>query len=142
MSIQTITTTEQLQALCNRLCKHSYITIDTEFLREKTYYPKLCLIQVASDDETAIIDPLVAGIDLSPFWILMDNENVTKVFHAARQDLEIFYNLSGRLPASLFDTQIAAMVCGFGEQVGYETLVQKIAQKQLDKSSRFYGLVK
>ena len=137
MPVQTITTTPQLQALCDRLAQHSYVTVDTEFLREKTYYPKLCLIQVASDDESAIIDPLVDGIDLSPFWDLMDNGNVTKVFHAARQDLEIFYQLMERLPKNLFDTQIAAMVCGFGEQVGYETLVQKIAKQPLDKSSRF-----
>ena len=135
--IQTITTTQQLQALCDRLRQHSYVTVDTEFLREKTYYPKLCLIQVASDDESAIIDPLVETMDLSPFWDLMDNQAVTKVFHAARQDLEIFYNSLGRLPKNLFDTQIAAMVCGFGEQVGYETLVQKIAKQPLDKSSRF-----
>ena len=137
MSVQTITTTGQLQALCERLSQHSFVTVDTEFLREKTYYPKLCLIQVASDDESAIIDPLVEDIDLSPFWGLMDNVAVTKVFHAARQDLEIFYQMMERLPQNLFDTQIAAMVCGFGEQVGYETLVQKITKQPLDKSSRF-----
>lgn len=132
-----ITLTDDLAALCERLKHSEFVTVDTEFLRESTYYPKLCLIQIASDDEAAAIDPLADGLSLDPFFDLMSNETVLKVLHAARQDLEIFLNLSGSLPKPLFDTQVAAMVCGFGESVGYETLVNTITKKSLDKSHRY-----
>lgn len=133
----TITTTEALLAFCQSISHDEFITVDTEFLRETTYWPKLCLIQVAGAEHSAIIDPLAKGIDLSPFWALMDNKNITKVFHAARQDLEIFYNESGRLPANLFDTQIAGMVLGLGEQISYSDLIKHYTGKVLDKSERF-----
>ena len=136
-----ITTTEGLAAFCAEAAKHPYVTVDTEFLRERTYYSKLCLLQLAypgKDDSTgAIVDPLVEGLSLEPVYELFRNPNVIKVFHAARQDLEIFFVDAGVIPAPLFDTQVAAMVCGFGEQAGYETLVRKIAKAEVDKSSRF-----
>jgi ribonuclease D len=135
--VQPITTTDALVQLCERLNKVDFVTVDTEFLRDHTYYPKLCLIQVASDDEAHCIDPLAPGIDLSPLLELFENEDVLKVMHACRQDMEIFYQIMGKLPAPIFDTQIAAMVCGFGDSVGYETLVTKIAKSQLDKSARY-----
>jgi ribonuclease D len=132
-----VTNTKQLKALCQSLAKEPYITVDTEFIRETTYWPNLCLIQVAGAEEAKCIDPLADDIDLEPFWDLMDNKKVLKVFHAARQDLEIFHHLHGKLPNPLYDTQIAAMVCGFGDSVGYDTLVAKITGTQIDKSSRF-----
>lgn len=134
-----ITTTKDLKTLCTRLKKSDFVTVDTEFIREKTYWARLCLIQVAGDDEEPYaIDPLAEDIDLSPFWELMLNKEVLKVFHACRQDLEIFFKeMGGKLPTPVFDTQIAAMVCGFGEQVSYEVLVNTLARKQIDKSSRF-----
>lgn len=134
-----ITTTKDLKSLCTRLKKSDFITVDTEFIREKTYWAHLCLIQVAGDDEEPFaIDPLAEDIDLEPFWEVMHNKEVLKVFHACRQDLEIFFKeMGGKLPTPIFDTQIAAMVCGFGEQVSYEVLVNTICKKQLDKSSRF-----
>lgn len=132
-----ITTTADLAAFCDRMATAEYVTVDTEFMREKTYWPQLCLVQVAGPDEAAAIDPLADGMDLSPLFALMANEAVLKVFHAARQDLEIFYNLTGRVPAPLFDTQVAAMVCGFGDSVGYETLITKLTSSRIDKSSRF-----
>ncbi|MBE7637156.1 ribonuclease D [Sneathiella sp. P13V-1] len=135
--MQIITNTENLDALCKRLSQHPYITIDTEFLRENTFWPQLCLVQLASDDESAIVDPLSKGIDLAPLFDLLQNEDVIKVFHAGRQDLEIFHRLTGKVPTPIFDTQVAAMVCGFGESVGYDTLVTKLAGAQIDKSSRF-----
>ncbi|EAQ03593.1 ribonuclease D [Pseudooceanicola batsensis HTCC2597] len=139
--MRTITTTEDLAAFCNEAASCDYVTVDTEFLRERTYYSQLCLIQMAmpgEDDENAVlIDPLSGNLDLAPLYELFRNQAVVKVFHAARQDLEIFYVDAGVIPQPLFDTQIAAMVCGFGEQVGYETLVKRIAKQQLDKSSRF-----
>lgn len=139
--MRTITTTEDLAAFCDQAAKHPYVTVDTEFLRERTYYAKLCLIQLAmpgkTDDTAAIVDPLAEGLSLDPLYALFRNPNVVKVFHAARQDLEIFYVDAGLIPAPLFDTQVAAMVCGFGEQVGYETLVKRIAKAQMDKTSRF-----
>ncbi|MEH6402949.1 MAG: ribonuclease D [Sneathiella sp.] len=135
--MQIVKTTDQLTDLCNRLAAHPYVTIDTEFLRENTFWPILCLVQIASDDESAIIDPMEDGIDLSPLFVLMQNPDVLKVFHAGRQDLEIFHHLSGEVPTPIFDTQVAAMVCGFGESVGYDTLVTKITGKGIDKSSRF-----
>lgn len=134
-----ISTSKDLKVLCNRLKKSDFITVDTEFIREKTYWARLCLIQVAGDDEEPYaIDPMAEGIDLDPFWELMLNKEVLKVFHACRQDLEIFFKeMKGKLPTPIFDTQVAAMVCGFGEQVSYEVLVNTICKKQLDKSSRF-----
>ncbi|USG59475.1 ribonuclease D [Sneathiella marina] len=135
--MQIITTTSDLSALVSRLKQFPHITIDTEFLRESTFWPVLCLIQIASEDESAIIDPLADGIDLKPLFELMQDETVLKIFHAGRQDLEIFYHLNGMVPTPIFDTQVAAMVCGFGESVGYDTLVSKIVGKSIDKSSRF-----
>lgn len=141
--MKTITTTEDLAAYCAHAAAFDYVTVDTEFLRERTYYAKLCLIQlaVAGDDPEAdavLVDP-IEGSDMSlePLYDLFRDGSVVKVFHAARQDLEIFYVEGGVIPAPLFDTQVAAMVCDFGEQVGYETLVRKIAKSSVDKSSRF-----
>ncbi|MGC3937647.1 ribonuclease D [Roseobacter sp. EG26] len=137
----TLTTTAELAAFCAEAAKFDYVTVDTEFLRERTYYSKLCLIQLAmpgTDDSTAVlVDPLTDGMSLEPLYELFRDTSVVKVFHAARQDLEIFYVDAQVFPEPLFDTQVAAMVCGFGEQVGYETLVRRIAKKQLDKTSRF-----
>ncbi|MBT9383627.1 ribonuclease D [Pseudooceanicola sp. CBS1P-1] len=139
----TITTTEELAAFCETAKTKPYVTVDTEFLRERTYYSQLCLVQLAlpgiSEDEggAVLVDPLAEGLSLEPLYALFRDTNVVKVFHAARQDLEIFYVDAGLIPTPLFDTQVAAMVCGFGEQVGYETLVRKIARENLDKSSRF-----
>ncbi|TDH39470.1 ribonuclease D [Pseudohoeflea suaedae] len=132
-----ITSTEALAAACTRLARHPFITVDTEFLRETTFWPKLCLIQVASEDEALIIDPLAGNIDLAPFFDLMGNPDLIKVFHAARQDIEIIVHLGNLVPHPIFDTQVAAMVCGFGESVSYDQLVQRIAGEQIDKSSRF-----
>ncbi len=139
--MKIITRTDDLASFCHRAKKHPYITVDTEFLRERTYYSKLCLVQVAypddDDDSAVLIDPLADGLSLEPLMELFKDTDVVKVFHAARQDLEIFYIDHGVIPEPLFDTQVAAMVCGFGEQVGYETLVKRIAKSSLDKSSRF-----
>jgi ribonuclease D len=126
-----------LAAFCARQSTAAFVTVDTEFMRDKTYWPQLCLVQVAGPDEAAAIDALAPGIDLAPLLALMGNERVLKVFHAARQDIEIFYHLSGGVPRPLFDTQVAAMVCGFGESVSYETLASKLAGARIDKSSRF-----
>ncbi|MEI4263590.1 ribonuclease D [Roseovarius sp. D0-M9] len=139
--MQTITETEELAEYCARAAQHPYVTVDTEFLRERTYYSKLCLVQLAypgEGDETAVlVDPLADGLSLEPLYALFRDESTVKVFHAARQDLEIFYVDAGIIPTPLFDSQVAAMVCGFGEQAGYETLVKRIAKAQVDKSSRF-----
>jgi ribonuclease D len=135
--IEPIATTEALAAFCKRLSTEEFVTVDTEFLRETTYYPKLCLIQVAGENEAALIDPLCGGLDLKPFFALMANEKVLKVFHAAKQDFEILYMLAGALPRPVIDTQIAAMVCGFGDQVGYEAIVRKLVGASIDKSSQF-----
>jgi ribonuclease D len=132
-----ITDNDALAAFCRRVADAPYITVDTEFLRDNTYWPRLCLIQIAGPDEAVAIDSLAPGIDLQPVLDLMAAPELLKVFHAARQDFEIFYQLSGRLPAPVFDTQIAAMVCGFGESVGYETLVTKLARGRVDKTMRF-----
>jgi len=132
-----ITTTESLYRLCDSLASETFITVDTEFMRESTYWPDLCLIQVAGETVHGLIDPLAPGIDLKPFFALMDNPKVLKVFHAARQDIEIMVHRAGIVPHPVFDTQIAAMVCGFGDQVGYEAIVRKLAKAQIDKSSRF-----
>ncbi|MBW6494018.1 MAG: ribonuclease D [Burkholderiaceae bacterium] len=135
-----ITTTEALARFCEAAKAAPYVTVDTEFLRERTYWSKLCLVQMAlpgKDGQGVLVDPLAEGISLEPMYDLFRHEATVKVFHAARQDLEIFFVEAGVFPKPLFDTQIAAMVCGFGEQVGYETLVKKIARQGLDKTSRF-----
>src|SRR5438034_4075858 len=132
-----ITDTETLARFCARQSGANFVAADTEFMRERTYWPILCLVQVAGPEEAAAIDALAPGIDLSPLLALMADPDTLKVFHASRQDIEIFFNLSGTVPAPLFDTQIAAMVCGFGDAASYETLVAKLAQATLDKSSRF-----
>ncbi len=132
-----VKTTSQLRDICARLASHSFVTVDTEFLRETTFWPKVCVIQIASDDEAHAVDCLEDGLDLAPFFELMADTNVVKVFHAARQDLEIIWNLAKIIPAPLFDTQVAASVCGFGDQVSYSELAQTITRTVLDKSSRF-----
>lgn len=132
-----ITTTAQLADFCSRQMDAEFVTIDTEFLRERTYWPKVCLIQIGGKDESVAVDPLVPGMDLTPLFALMDNASVLKVFHAARQDVEIFYNLTGHVPAPMFDTQVAAMVCGYGDSASYETLVSSLTKAKIDKSSRF-----
>ncbi len=132
-----ITTTQQLTRFCEAQAGADFVTVDTEFMRERTYYAKLCLVQVAGPKEAAAIDPLAEGMDLAPLYELLADTNVMKVFHAARQDVEIFFNATGKIPAPLFDTQVAAMVCGFGEAASYETLADKLAKVKIDKSSRF-----
>lgn len=136
-----IRTTDALAAYCRAAAAEPFVTVDTEFLRERTYYSKLCLVQLAlpgaSDDGAVLVDPLADGLSLEPLYDLMRAPDTVKVFHAARQDVEIFWVDGGVIPQPLFDTQIAAMVCGYGEQVGYETLVRKIAKANLDKTSRF-----
>ena len=137
--MELITSTEALASACERFSAHPFVTVDTEFLRETTYYPKLCLIQMAGPDpaDACLIDPLAEGISLDPFMALMADRGVVKVFHSARQDLEIVWNLGGIVPAPLFDTQVAAMVCGYGDSVSYEQLVNDLAKAKVDKSSRF-----
>ena len=139
--MKTITKSSELSDFCDRAVNEKYITIDTEFLRERTYFSKLCLVQLAIPgdeyENAVIVDTLVNNLDLSPLYDIFQNQNIVKVFHAARQDLEIFYLDSGIFPYPVFDTQIAAMVCGFGDQVAYETLVRQLAKQTLDKSSRF-----
>jgi ribonuclease D len=132
-----IETTAALQDACARLAQSDFITIDTEFLRETTFWPELCLIQMASPDLEVLVDPLAKGLDLKPFFDLMANPAVTKVFHAARQDIEIIHHLGNLVPHPIFDTQVAAMVCGFGDSVSYDQLVNRITGAHLDKSSRF-----
>lgn len=135
--MQLITDTDSLASLCDRLAQEDFVTLDTEFLRERTYWPQLCLVQLAGEDQAAAVDALHPDLDLAPLWQLLEDDSILKVVHAGRQDIEIFYRHTGRIPKPLFDTQIAAMVCGFGDQVGYETLVRKLAGAQIDKSSRF-----
>ena len=135
--MDVIAETAPLAALCARLRSAPFVTVDTEFMRERTYWPKLCLVQIAGGDDAAIIDPLTGDLDLGPLLELMAAPDVLKVFHAARQDIEIFFRLMGVVPAPLFDSQIAAMVCGFGDAAAYETLVAKLARASLDKASRF-----
>ncbi|MFG1396920.1 ribonuclease D [Roseixanthobacter pseudopolyaromaticivorans] len=132
-----ITSTEALAAACERLARHDFVTVDTEFLRETTFWPKLCVIQAATPDEAIIIDALADGIDLSPFFALMANERVMKVFHAGRQDIEIVWHLAGIIPHPVFDTQVAAMVLGYGDSISYDQLVQRLCGHAIDKSSRF-----
>jgi ribonuclease D len=135
--LSLIDTTVELKAACARLARQDFVTVDTEFHRETTFWPILCVIQLASVDEALAIDALAPDIDLTPVFELMANPAVVKVFHAARQDVEIFWKLSGRVPAPMFDTQVAAMVCGFGEQVSYSELAHSVVKAQIDKSSRF-----
>jgi ribonuclease D len=135
--MSVITSNKDLAELCVRLSRAEFITVDTEFMRDKTYWPILCLIQVASPDEAWAIDPMAASVDLGPFYDVMKNESVLKVFHSGRQDLEIFFHSMGGFPKPMFDTQVAAMVCGFGESVAYETLVHRFTDARLDKASRF-----
>ena len=135
--MKLITTTDELAAFCKSLADTEFVAVDTEFMRERTYWPKLCLAQVAGPDDAAAIDALAEGIDLSPLDELMANPKVLKVFHAARQDLEIFYLRMNSVPMPLFDTQVAAMVCGHGEAASYESLATKLAKAKIDKSSRF-----
>jgi len=135
--MEPITTTEELAAVCARFARHPFVTVDTEFLRETTFYPILCVVQIASTDEAVIIDALAPGIDLAPFFALMTDEKVLKVFHAARQDIEIVWHRAGVLPHPIVDTQVAAMVLGYGDSISYDQLVQRITGDMLDKSNRF-----
>ena len=135
--MRLITKTDDLAGFCAELSAQAFVAVDTEFMRETTYWPKLCLIQAAGAEGEAAIDPLADDLDLGPFLDLMANASVLKVFHAARQDLEIFFKLGGALPTPVFDTQIAAMACGYGDSVAYDALVQQVLKRRLDKSSRF-----
>jgi len=135
--MEPITTTKELAAACTRLAKHDFITVDTEFLRETTYFPILCVVQMASTDEAVVIDAIADEIDLAPFYKLMANEKVLKVFHAARQDIEIVWHRAKLIPHPVFDTQVAAMVLGYGDSISYDQLVQRITGDALDKSHRF-----
>ena len=135
--MQPITSTAELADICARLARHPFVTVDTEFLRESTYYPKLCVLQMASVDEAVVIDALAPGIDLSSLFTLMSDQRVVKVFHAARQDIEICWHAAEMIPAPLFDTQVAAMVLGYGDSISYDQLVQRITGDTLDKSNRF-----
>lgn len=135
--MRIVDSTPQLRALTSELAPAPYLALDTEFMRDQTYWPKLCLIQVAAPGIDAIIDPLADGMELAPFYELLKSPGIVKVLHAARQDIEIFHHQGGMIPDPLFDTQIAAMVCGFGDAASYETLCRKIAHVEIDKSSRF-----
>jgi len=135
--MKMIDTTDALNKACARLAQHDFVTLDTEFMRETTFYSKLCLIQMASPEEDVLIDPLAPDLDLSAFFELMRNEKVLKVLHAGRQDIEIFWHQDQCIPAPAFDTQIAAMVCGYGDSVSYEQLAHDLAKARIDKSSRF-----
>ena len=137
VAVELITTTRDLAAACARLARHPFVTVDTEFLRETTYYPLLCVAQIASADEAIVVDALAPGIDLAPFFELMVDERVLKVFHAARQDIEIVWHMAGRIPHPVFDSQVAAMVLGFGDSISYDQLVQRVTGDNLDKSNRF-----
>ena len=135
--MEPITSNQKLADACGRLGAHPYITVDTEFLRETTYYPKLCVVQLASTDEAVVVDAVAPGIDLSPVFALMANERVLKIFHAARQDIEIVWHRAGLIPHPIFDTQVAAMVLGYGDSISYDQLVARITGDTLDKSHRF-----
>jgi len=132
-----IATTAELKRACERLARHPFVTVDTEFLRETTYYPLLCVAQLASTEEAMVVDTLAKGIDLEPFFALMRDPNVLKVFHAARQDIEICWHMAGTIPHPVFDTQVAAMVLGYGDSISYDQLVQRVTGDVLDKSHRF-----
>lgn len=135
--MKIIIDTQALAEACTTFAEHDYVTVDTEFLRETTFWPILCLIQIAGPEDECIVDPMAKGIDLQPFFDLMRDESVVKVFHAARQDVEIVHNLGELIPKPLFDTQVAAMVCGYGDSIAYNMLVQKITGGHIDKTSRF-----
>lgn len=135
--MSVIADTQQLAEFCRRQAGAPFVTVDTEFIRDNTYWPQLCLVQIAGPEAAAVIDPLAPGLDLAPVLALLADRGVLKVFHAARQDVEIFYHLTGKVPEPIFDTQVAAMVCGFGEQASFESLAQKLAGIAIDKSSRF-----
>lgn len=135
--MQPIADSAALAAFIQRQAGAPYVTVDTEFMRDRTYWPQLCLVQIAGPEEAAIIDAQAPGLDLAPLFALMQAPQTLKVFHAARQDLEIFYHLTGKVPTPIFDTQVAAMVCGFGDAASYETLAGKLADARIDKSSRF-----
>lgn len=135
--MKLVVQTDDLAAFCTAARSHPFVTIDTEFLRETTYWPKLCLVQLATEDDAILVDPLVSGLSLAPLFALLDDPGIVKVFHAARQDVEIFVNLSGKVPQNLFDTQVAASVCGYGDSASYDSLVQAIVGIRIDKSSRF-----
>jgi ribonuclease D len=135
--MELIATTAELADVCARMARHPFITVDTEFLRESTYYPLLCVAQMASTDEAVVVDALADNIDLAPFFELMTNERVVTVFHAARQDIEIVWHMAGKIPHPIFDSQVAAMVLGFGDSISYDQLVQRITGDTLDKSHRF-----
>jgi ribonuclease D len=137
VAMQPITTTSELAAVCRRMAAHPFVTVDTEFLRETTYYPLLCVAQMASAEEAVVVDALAPGIDLTSFFSLMADANVLKVFHAARQDIEIVWHRAKLIPHPLFDTQVAAMVLGYGDSISYDQLVQRITGDSLDKSHRF-----
>src|SRR4051795_9577559 len=132
-----ITTSEALAALCERLRQESFVTVDTEFMRERTYWPELCVVQLAGSQEVWVVDALAEGLDLPPLGALLADPAVTKVFHAARQDIEIFLLKFDAVPQPLFDTQVAAMVAGFGDQVSYDQLCRSLANAQIDKAHRF-----
>ena len=135
--LTVITKTSDLDDLISRFSDSEFVAVDTEFIRETTYYPKLCLVQLSNGTEACCIDPLASDIDLSSLFALMENQNICKVFHAGKQDMEIFVYLTGKVPSPVYDTQIAAMVCGLGEQVGYDGLVSHFCNINLDKSLRF-----
>jgi ribonuclease D len=136
-AMDLITTSTELAEVCTRMARHPFVTVDTEFLRETTYYPLLCVAQLASPDEAVVIDALATGIDLAPFFALLTDEKVVKVFHAARQDIEIVWNMAKKIPHPIVDTQVAAMVLGYGDSISYDQLVQRITGDMLDKSHRF-----
>jgi ribonuclease D len=135
--MKIITKTDDLAIVCQNFAEHDYVTVDTEFLRESTFWPILCLIQLAGPDDALIVDAMAEGLDLGPFFELMGDESVTKVFHAARQDIEIVHNLGNLIPHPVFDTQVAAMVCGYGDSIAYDQLVSRVNGAHIDKSSRF-----
>ncbi len=137
-NINVITNTAALEQFCNAIAHDTYIAVDTEFLRERTYFAQLCLIQIAGEQDAAIIDPLASDIDLTPLWAILRNSAIRKVFHAGKQDLEIFYHLMDKsLPANVFDTQIAAMALGYTEQIGYAALVENVTGQQIDKTQQY-----
>lgn len=135
--MQIITKTSDLTATCEKVCKSDFVAVDTEFMREHTFFSQLCLIQIATKDVEAIIDPLAKGLDLAPFLEILRDKSITKVFHAARQDMEIFYNLLGEVPSPIFDSQVAAMASGLGDSIGYDKLVRALLDIDVDKGSRF-----
>ncbi len=137
LNLDLIDTTAELAALCQSFRQRDYVAVDTEFIRDKTFWPRLCLIQLGAGGQSRAVDAMAEGLDLSPLYELMDDPNVIKVFHAARQDVEIFFHMSGKIPHPIFDTQVAAMVCGFGDSVGYDKLAGRLANARIDKASQY-----